>query len=66
MEFDYSDGYYYIHMIWLKDDGKLYYMRITPDNTSASAVSWIMLQDVDTIYEAVWIGSSQGTLGSTD
>ena len=67
MEFDSSDGYFYIHIIWLKDGGELYYMRITPDNTSRSAVSWMMLKDVNTIYEAVWIGSSKDTtLGSTD
>ena len=66
MEFDSSDGYFYIHFIWLKEDGELYYMRVTPDNTSTKAVSWMMLKNVNTIYEAVWIGSSQGTLGSTD
>ena len=58
MELDSANGNYYIHLIWLKDGGELYYMRITPDSSSNKAVSWLMLKDVNTIYEAVWNGSS--------
>lgn len=64
MELDVS-GDYYIHCFYQRHDKRVYYMRISPDDSSLYGQAHLVKKESYGV-EGVWFGSATGIIGGTN
>lgn len=63
MEYDSATGHYHLHCLFWRDDRKLMYSRLTPDDDSNKSNLYLIHKEVEVAHEAVWHGSTTTTVG---